>query len=103
MEKKRKEFQGVLQGILNNHVPRCIATSKYMEGLFAVLSVQEHLTRDEVLYLAYLFGAKKDETNMLLETMGYRPLYVRCWEDAIWIHSLERRKDLNWMEQEIYG
>ena len=58
---------------------------------YDIFSGKKHPARDKVLALCFGASLSIDETQKLLKTTGYPPLYARIARDNIILFSLERK------------
>ena len=83
-------------------MPVAFLDYELLQQLKKTLSERNYIGRKEVLIIAYLIGATADESDELLHTLGYPPLYVKKREDAIWRFMLNHRVDSISIINEIF-
>lgn len=57
--------------------------------VYDILAGKKHPSRDKVLALCFALSLSVDETQQLLKSTGYAPLYVRMERDSIILFGLE--------------
>lgn len=91
-----------LEELLKRHIPTYFIEVDYLTNIVNAICSKDELSRREILVLAYCLGANIEETNQFLSIMGYQPLYVKIWEDAVWRFAIMERKDLNYFINNVF-
>lgn len=91
---ENNEFKNYVEQILEKHVPTYFVDAEYLQRIISALCSNPECTRREVIMLAYSIGANESETNELLRIKGYKGLYAKQREDAVWKFALKIRLDL---------
>ena len=87
-------FIDLLKGVIEKHIPSGLIDPEYCENVLNAVCSKKTFSRWEIIFVAYSVGADRKETDSLLIHMGYDPLYVKRWEDAICFFALSQRPDL---------
>lgn len=70
--------------------------------VYDILSGKKTPSRDKVLAICYALPLTADETQQLLKSTGYAPLYARIERDSILLFGLEHRLSLTDMNELLY-
>lgn len=70
--------------------------------VYDILSGKKMPSRDKVLAICYALPLTADETQQLLKSTGYAPLYARIERDSILLFGLEHRLSLTDMNELLY-
>ena len=71
--------------------------------LHQVLSGRRNPSRDRLLCLCLVLGTELEETQTLLQSAGYARLYPKVRRDAVIIHGLIHRTDLNEVNDKLFA
>lgn len=71
--------------------------------LHQVLSGRRNPSRDRLLCLCLVLGTELEETQTLLQSAGYARLYPKVRRDAVIIHALIHRTDLNEVNDKLFA
>ncbi len=69
---------------------------------YDILSGKKTPARDKVLALCFAFPLSAEETQSLLKSTGYPPLYVRLERDGVILYALEHCLSLNDTNELLY-
>lgn len=70
--------------------------------VYDILSGKKTPSRDKVLAICYALPLTADETQQLLKSTGYAPLYARIERDSILLFGLEHRLSITDMNELLY-
>lgn len=95
-------FEERITELIEKHIPVSFLDYDSVQQAKSILLQRDCIGRKEILIVAYLIGADVDESNELLQLLGYPPLYVKRREDAIWRFVLNHRMDGTSVISEIF-
>ena len=70
--------------------------------LYQVLSGRRNPSRDRLLCICFGLGTTEDETQWLLKSAGYAPLYPRLRRDAIILHGIAHGTPLEELNDKLF-
>lgn len=70
--------------------------------VYDIFSGKKMPSRDKVLAICFALPLSAEETQMLLKSTGYPPLYIRLERDSVILFALEHRLSLNDANELLY-
>lgn len=70
--------------------------------LYQVLSGRRNPSRDRLLCICFGMGITEEETQRLLKSAGYAPLYPRLRRDAIILHGIAHGTPLKELNDKLF-
>ena len=98
----RNEFNNQIEYLVEKHLPVAFLDYNSLQQAKNILIHRDRIGRKEILILSYLIGATIEESNNLLYSAGYSPLYAKRREDAIWLFALSHQLDCASIFSEIF-
>ena len=98
----RDDFEKQINLLIEKHMPVAFLGYDALQQIKSILIRADHIGRKEMLIIAYLIGANAEESDKLLQTLEYPPLYVKKREDAIWRFVLNHHLDSASVINEIF-
>ena len=94
MSDDRNAIKLHIERIVKRHIPEEYLKKESIRQIIEIFNKNMEIDRNEIIVLAYLLGADIEETDVILESQGFKPLYVKNWDDAIWRFFIRKRTDL---------
>lgn len=98
----KEEFKMTFEHLIEKNLPLAFLDYDIMERIKGVITDKKCFGRKELLIISYLIGANSQESNLLLEQCGHKPLYVKKREDAIWTYALDHHMNSASIIEEIF-